>query len=98
MPAVIDESLFSSKPAPKRCGITFSFAPAAGENFLHCANRNTFFQDDFLGGIYFWPIKSGIFAHSLAPKFRLALPLLNAPQRGCAPASAGVRPDYIKKI
>jgi hypothetical protein len=26
-------------------------SPEAGENFLHCANRNTFFRDDLFGGI-----------------------------------------------
>jgi nitrogen regulatory protein P-II 1 len=59
--------------------------------------HNTFFRDDFFGGIYFYPVKSGVFARSIAAKFRLALSLLNASQRRCAPASAGVWPDYIAK-
>jgi nitrogen regulatory protein PII len=58
---------------------------------------NAFFRDDFLEGNLFCPMKSGEIVHSIAVKSRLALPLLNAPQRRCAPVSSGAWPDYIEK-
>jgi hypothetical protein len=36
-----------------------------------------------LDGIKFSPIKSGLLTRSAVAKFHLALPLLNAPERGC---------------
>jgi nitrogen regulatory protein P-II 1 len=50
-----------------------------------------------LGRNLFCPMKSGVIVRSIAEKYCLALPLLNAPQRRCAPVSAGVWPDYTEK-